>query len=280
MSDKISASEAIETATRELDRWIGQVVAVFNYLEANRGRMNFGDAIGVLFQLQVQFTSKDKMYIEDKRLKKLIADQCPDFVKYGQAKGQIDALTNDHNSNDDARSILQTLGQEMSHVEDVVHQIKYDESCADRSTGDINFRQSIQKLNGLRQRLHEVTSEALASLGHASLASTSKAVRLWQIGGFWLFAFSVVFGAIFVLVIHSVEWWHLCFALIGLEVVLVLLGAFTLRTVGDVSEQTFLSLIAIAFREQFKVFTILKGLFSKRAEGEIKTQEGDKPKSS
>jgi hypothetical protein len=267
MPEENTTIEAVQAATDELDRWIGQIVSVFNYLEAHREQMNFEDAILVLFQLQAQFTSKDKVYLQDKRLTRMISGQCPDFVKYGQSMGKIQATINSENTSEECKTILGKIKEEFAHTEDLVHQIKYDQSCSDPATGNINARRAIQILNDRRQHLHKVASETLASLDSIkkemdSRITTSKAVRLWQVGGFWLFAFSIVFGAIFVLVTHSAEWWHLTLALIGLEVLLVLLGAFTLRTVGDLSEKNLLSLIGTAFREQFKVFTVIKGLLS------------------
>ena len=168
------ATESVEAVTNELDRWIGQVVAVFNYLETHRHKMNFGEAIGVLHQLHAQFTSKDKVYLDDKRLTELIADQCPDFVKYGQSMGRIEAFINSEASAEDAKAILRKIKQNFAHIEDIVHQIKYDQTCADPHTGDINFRRSIQILNSQRQQLHEVASEALTAL-EATFPATAKA---------------------------------------------------------------------------------------------------------
>lgn len=169
------ATQSIDAVKKELDQWIAQVVAVFNYLEAHRHKMNFGEAIGVLHQLQAQFTGSDKVYLDDKRLTKLIADQCPDFVTYGQAMGRIEALIKSEGNPEDTKAILRTVKQHFSHIEDIVHQIKYDQSCANPSTGDINFRRSMQILNNQRQKLHEVASEALGAL-QATLPAKSKAV--------------------------------------------------------------------------------------------------------
>jgi hypothetical protein len=279
------AIEAINESTDQLDRWIGQVVSVFNYLETHQQKMNFGDAIGVLSQLQAQFSSTDKVYLKDKRLTKIITEQCPDFVRYGKAMGKLTAMAKNETMSEQCKAVLESVRQEFSHIAEVVHEIKYDEASVDRVTGNINSWRAIQILNNKRQRLHEAASEANTTLETLlphesdSFSTLSKAVRLWQIGGFWLLAFSIVFGAVLVLVAHSAEWWQLAFGLIGLEVVLVLIGAFTLRTVGDLSEKNFLSLVGTAFREQFKVFTILKGLLSRPAATQTKTPNDEgKPK--
>src|SRR4051794_37682888 len=134
MNGNMSASEAIRIATSELDRWIGQVVAVFNYLEANQPKMNFSDAIGFLHQLHTQFTKQDPLHVDDNRLKQIIIDQCPDFIQFAQAKGILAAAIANNTDNDQKRA-LQEIIEEMNRVEDAVHQIKYDDSCYHSRTG-------------------------------------------------------------------------------------------------------------------------------------------------
>lgn len=104
----------------------------------------------------------------------------------------------------------------------------------------------------------------------------SKAVKFWQYGGFWLLAFSIVFAAVFLLVTHSAAWWQLVFSIIGLEVLILILGAITLRSVGDLSERGFLALIGTAMQQKFKVFTLIKGLFSNSPKRTESSGEGEK----
>tara|TARA_R110002072_G_scaffold302996_1_gene490931 strand:+ start:49258 stop:50535 length:1278 start_codon:yes stop_codon:yes gene_type:complete len=109
----------------------------------------------------------------------------------------------------------------------------------------------------------------------------SKAVKLWQIGAFFLLAFCVVFGAVFLLLQSFNLWWQVLLGLVGVEVLLLIIGAFTLRSVGDLSEKGFLDLIGIAFQQQFRVFNLLKKAGSKSTEqggnaGE--SESGDTPK--
>ena len=102
----------------------------------------------------------------------------------------------------------------------------------------------------------------------------SKIVKLWQIGAFFLLAFSVVFGAIFLLLQSFTLWWQVVLGLVGVEVFLLIIGAFTLRSVGDLSEKGFLDLIGMAFQQQFRVFRLLKESESKPTE-----QDGNAGKS-
>jgi len=102
----------------------------------------------------------------------------------------------------------------------------------------------------------------------------SKAVKLWQFGGFFLLVFCICFGAVFLLLTHSNEWWQLGFSVIGLEMILLFIGALTLRAVGDLSEKGFLMLVRTALRQQVKVFTLAKGLFSKPTSTDTSNDEG------
>lgn len=107
----------------------------------------------------------------------------------------------------------------------------------------------------------------------------SKAVKLWQYGGFWLLAFGVIFAAVYLLLTRFDAWWQVLSAIIGLEVLLLLVGALTLRTVGDLSETNFLALVRLALQQQFRMFSLARGLFSRQPErdnGE-KASGSDKP---
>jgi hypothetical protein len=79
----------------------------------------------------------------------------------------------------------------------------------------------------------------------------NKAAKLWAIGSFWLLAFLVICAPIAILS-HVLGFWVALVALVGVEVVMVIIGALILRTIGDLSEKNFLALIATAFKFQFR----------------------------
>jgi tetratricopeptide (TPR) repeat protein len=82
---------------------------------------------------------------------------------------------------------------------------------------------------------------------------SSKAVRLWQTGGFFVFAIVAIGTIVILLVRQTTQWWQLVVALAGIDTLFVLLGAFCLRTIDELSETSFMKLIDVAFRYQFKV---------------------------
>ena len=84
---------------------------------------------------------------------------------------------------------------------------------------------------------------------------SSKAVRLWQTGGFFLFAIVTIGTMVIMLVRQTTRWWQPVVALAGIETLFVLMGAFCLLTIDELSEASFLKLIDVAFRNQFKVFS-------------------------
>jgi tetratricopeptide (TPR) repeat protein len=70
--------------------------------------------------------------------------------------------------------------------------------------------------------------------------------RLWGIGSFWLMAFFVVFGAIYLLL--SVGWWSALLAIVGIPILFLLVTAAILRSSGDLSEAGFLETIKLSLR--------------------------------
>ena len=69
-------------------------------------------------------------------------------------------------------------------------------------------------------------------------------VRLWAAGSFWLFLFVVVFGAISMLLKIGLGFWTTLSAILATEVIIVIIGAFTLRTIEGLSEKS----LGISFR--------------------------------
>lgn len=90
----------------------------------------------------------------------------------------------------------------------------------------------------------------------------NKAGKLWSIGSFWLLLFLIIVGVLVLLFSSNFSWWQIILLIIFTETILLIIGAFSLRTLGDLSEQNFLKLIKISLSHQFsnlKYFT-KKGL--------------------
>lgn len=86
----------------------------------------------------------------------------------------------------------------------------------------------------------------------------SKLLKLWVMGSFWIFAFSFISAVVIYIWSSQSDWWRFLLAIAAIEGLLVLLGAFILRSLGDLSEANFLKLIGYAFKYQFKFFRLSK----------------------
>jgi hypothetical protein len=82
----------------------------------------------------------------------------------------------------------------------------------------------------------------------------NKLLNLWIVGSFFLLLFGVVIAAVVIIVHLKLPWYIFIACLFFVEGVILIIGAFCLRTVGDLSEQSFLKLIVLALRFQFKGF--------------------------
>lgn len=85
----------------------------------------------------------------------------------------------------------------------------------------------------------------------------NKLVKLWAVGSFWLLVLSVVAALVLVIASLGLTWWQLLASVTAIEVVFVLIGAFTLRAIGDLSEKNFLTLVGKALEYQFKFWKVL-----------------------
>jgi len=80
----------------------------------------------------------------------------------------------------------------------------------------------------------------------------SKPLILWKVGGFMLFMLIVISAIVYLLFTSLSNFWWLLLALVTIEVLFLLVGGMILRTIGDLSEQGFLKLVALALKHQFK----------------------------
>jgi hypothetical protein len=124
--------------------------------------------------------------------------------------------------------------------------------------------------------MRDVDVDTFKKVEEEKLLRTSKTARLWQAGGFWLLALAVVSGIVIILATHAINWWQLLLGLVGIEVLLVLVGAFTLRSIGELSDKNFMSLITLAFQQQFKMVSSIKDVFKSNAKNTSES-DGEKP---
>jgi hypothetical protein len=86
----------------------------------------------------------------------------------------------------------------------------------------------------------------------------NKIFKLWAVGSFWLLCLAVIVGLILLIQARVTGFWQLAILLTAVEVVLVIVGALILRTIGDLSERHFVELIRLAFRYQFNFLKLLR----------------------
>jgi hypothetical protein len=84
----------------------------------------------------------------------------------------------------------------------------------------------------------------------------NKWLKLWGVGSFFILLFLIVAGAIWFIVSQNLSWWRLLTLIGAIEAIFILIGAFTLRSIGDLSEENFLKLIGMALTYQFRVFAL------------------------
>jgi hypothetical protein len=118
-------------------------------------------------------------------------------------------------------------------------------------------------------RLEAIMKEVDPNKASSILAHTRqidpKIVRLWAVGTLWILL--IVIATLLVLLMASQDFGLLRFALaiVGVEVLIVLSGAFILRSIGDLSEASFVSLVRLALTKQVQM---IKRLPSRRKEEE------------
>ena len=79
----------------------------------------------------------------------------------------------------------------------------------------------------------------------------NRLLKFWGLGSFWLFILAFVVATVLFIQSYDLSWWRFLLVMASIEAVLIVIGALTLRTSGDLSETNFLELIKIAFRYQF-----------------------------
>ncbi len=108
----------------------------------------------------------------------------------------------------------------------------------------------------------------------------SKPVRIWLTGSFFIATTVVLTGCVLALARAISPWWPLV-AFVGIAAVLLIIGAFVLRTVGDLSERSMLELIRIAAKLLLNVLDVAAQAvrrIPKGRSGKDTTTSADKPK--
>lgn len=103
----------------------------------------------------------------------------------------------------------------------------------------------------LEMLMRQIDSERYAMAKEDKILRENKVARLWAIGSFWLFVLACI-TVLVAFVVNVVPLWAVLPSLIGIEVILLFIGAFTLRASGDLSQANFLKLIALAAKFQFR----------------------------
>lgn len=121
----------------------------------------------------------------------------------------------------------------------------------------------------LESIMKEVDPNRASRILTPSSGTDPKIVRLWAIGTFWVLL--IVIATLLVLLLASQDFglFRLALALVGVEVLIVLSGAFILRSVGDLSEESFVSLIRLALAKQIQM---IKQLPSRKKEQEAEPE--------
>ena len=79
----------------------------------------------------------------------------------------------------------------------------------------------------------------------------NKIAKLWSLGTFWILAFGAV-GLFVLVVLNNTSWYQALLAFVAAEILFVILGAFILRTTGDLTEAGFLEVMELALKYQLQ----------------------------
>ncbi|MEK0336509.1 MAG: hypothetical protein QQN41_03630 [Nitrosopumilus sp.] len=84
------------------------------------------------------------------------------------------------------------------------------------------------------------------------VAVDNKIVKVWAIGSFFLLTFLIIIGVL-IFLLTQFPMWEILIVVAVAEIISVIIGAFLLRTIGDLSEENFVSLIKVALEQQLKI---------------------------
>jgi len=84
----------------------------------------------------------------------------------------------------------------------------------------------------------------------------NKPIKIWSIGGFFIFSLGIIFLLVFI-VFYNFSLINAFLICVLAEILFLIMGAFILRTSGDLSEGNMMELIKMALKIQFRISNFL-----------------------
>lgn len=117
----------------------------------------------------------------------------------------------------------------------------------------INFENSPEVLSFMKKVDIKKYRQAEANL----YFSDNKIGKLWAFGSFWIVVLLIISALVVFIIEKEYAWWQLLITFIFIETIFVIIGAFVLRAVGDLSEESFVQLIKESLSHQFHQFKMI-----------------------
>lgn len=115
----------------------------------------------------------------------------------------------------------------------------------------INFEDNKEFLKVMKN----VDSKTYKKIENEISIKDNKAVKLWVMGSFWALLFIIILGGISTIA-NDMSLWKFIAFITSVEVLMLIVGGFILKTTDSLSEQAFLKLMSIAFRSQINIFKL------------------------
>lgn len=85
----------------------------------------------------------------------------------------------------------------------------------------------------------------------------NNAFKLWKMGSFWILLFLILSGVVGILA-KIIAFWTFLAAITAIEIILIIVGGFTLKSMDSLSESGFIKLISIATKNQLSFLKIFR----------------------
>lgn len=85
----------------------------------------------------------------------------------------------------------------------------------------------------------------------------NNAFKLWQIGSFWILLFLILSGVIGMLA-KIIAFWTFLAAITAVEIIFMIIGGFTLKSIDSLSESGFIKLMSIATKNQLSILKVFR----------------------
>lgn len=130
----------------------------------------------------------------------------------------------------------------------------------------INFEDNKEFLKVMKN----VDSRTYKKIENEISIKDNKSVKLWVMGSFWALLFILILGGIST-VANPMSLWKFIAFITSVEVLMLIVGGFILKTIDSLSEQAFLKLMSIAFRSQINILKIFNK--NSKSNDEIESDE-------